>query len=319
MRIVFFSAPLLASIVFASAIPAQTVKPMTKLDTTNEVYFATICNGGESVAGVDREKGIHLWNLATGQQKLFKVDLDTQIDPGALACDRKTIAVGSTHGAVALLDLEGKVRKRAELKEEITGLALSPDGSKLTVSTANSPVQLWDVASGSREWSGSTSFGNTYGARISPDGKSVFATDGDTYVRAYNATGGKLVYAAEGDLLEPFDVSVSADGRTLAVAGAEGRVELRESATGKILKKSSSCGNPIFLVTMSPTAPTVLALILDEMTLHPAGIGYWNVNTTELKRLSIDPKTVIGMGSDAKGLLLVRQESPAKLSVERVE
>ena len=49
-------------------------------------------------------------------------------------------------------------------------MALSPDGRKLTVSTANSPVQLWDVASGSREWSGSTTFGNTYGARISPDG-----------------------------------------------------------------------------------------------------------------------------------------------------
>jgi WD40 repeat protein len=262
MRIVFFCAALLVSLVFANTIPAQTVKPMTKLDTTGEVYFAAICNGGENVAGVDREKGIHLWNLATGQQKLFKADLDTQIDPGALACDRKTIAVGSTHGAVALLDFEGSVRKRAELKEEITGMALSPDGRKLTVSTANSPVQLWDVASGSREWSGSTTFGNTYGARISPDGKSVFAADGDTYVRAYNATDGKLVYAAEGDLLEPFDVSVSADGRTLAVAGAEGRVELRESASGKILKKSSSCGNPIFLVTMSPTAPTVLALIL---------------------------------------------------------
>src|ERR1700747_1825040 len=154
MRIVFFSAQLLVSLVFAGAIPAQTVKPMTKLDTTGEVYFAAICNGGESVAGVDREKGIHLWNLATGQQKLFKADLDTQIDPGALACDRSTIAVGSTHGAVALLDFEGKVRKRAELKEEITGMALSPDGSKLTVSTANSPVQLWDVASSSRAWDG---------------------------------------------------------------------------------------------------------------------------------------------------------------------
>jgi WD40 repeat protein len=319
MRIDFFSAPLLVSLVFANTIPAQTVRSMTKLDTTGEVYFAAICNGGENVAGVGREKGIHLWNLATGQQKLFKADLDTQIDPGALACDQKTIAVGSIHGTVALLDFEGKVRKRTELKEEITGMALSPDGRKLTIGTANSPVQLWDVASGSREWSGSTTFGNTYGARISPDGKFVFATDGDTYVRAYNATDGKLVYAAEGDLLEPFDVSVSADGRSIAVAGAEGRVELRESASGKILKKSSSCGNPIFLVTMSPTAPTVLALILDEMTLHPAGIGYWNTNTTELKQLAIDPKTVIGMGSDAKGLLLVRQESPAKLSVDRVE
>ena len=96
MRIVFFSAPLLVPLVFANTIPAQTLKPMTKLGTTGEVYFAAICNGGENVAGVDREKGIHLWNLATGQQKLFKADLDTQIDPGALACDRRTIAVRLT-------------------------------------------------------------------------------------------------------------------------------------------------------------------------------------------------------------------------------
>src|SRR5215467_2056265 len=195
MRTAFFSAPFLVSLLFANTIPTQTVTSIAKLDTTDAVYFAAICNGGENVAGVGREKGIHLWNLATGQQKLFKADPDTQIDPGALACDQKTIAVGSIHGAVALLDFEGKVRKRTELKEEITGMALSPDGHKLIISTANSPVQLWDVASGSREWSGATTFGNSYGARISPDGKSVFAADGDTYVRAYNATDGKLVYA----------------------------------------------------------------------------------------------------------------------------
>src|SRR5215472_14442051 len=151
MRIVFSFAPLLVSLVFTYTVPAQTVRSMTKLDTTGEVYFAAVCNGGENVAGVDREKSIHLWNLTTGQQKLFKADLDAQIDPLALACDQKTIAVGSTHGTVALLDLEGKVRKRAELKEEIINMALSPDGSKITISTTKSPVQLWDVASGSRE------------------------------------------------------------------------------------------------------------------------------------------------------------------------
>ena len=62
---------------------------------------------------------------------------------------------------------------------------------------------LWVLLS--RVWSGTTSFGNTNGARISPDGKSVFAADGDTYLRAYDIKG-KLIYAAEGDLLEPFDV-----------------------------------------------------------------------------------------------------------------
>jgi len=39
MRIVFFSAPLLVPLVFANTIPAQTVKPMTKLDTTGENHL----------------------------------------------------------------------------------------------------------------------------------------------------------------------------------------------------------------------------------------------------------------------------------------
>lgn len=304
--------------VVGNATSAQTVKPLVTLDTSGEGYFVVVCGGGESAVAVDQANDIHLWNLATREQMLFKAGLDAPVNPGALACNQKTIVVGSVHGTVILLDFDGKERRRLEMREEVIGLALSPDGDKLAVSTTISPVQLWDVASGSREWSGTTSFANTYGARFSPDGKSLFAADGDTYVRSYDI-GGKLVYAAEGDLLEPFDVSVSADGKTLAVAGAEGRIELRDSATGKVLKKSTSCGNPIFLVTISPKALTVLALILDASTLHPSGIGYWNANDIELKQLTVDPKTVIGMGSDAKGLLLIRQESPAKLSVERVE
>ena len=308
----------LVSFFLANASSAQTVKPMTKLDTSGEVYFAVVCSGGESIAAVDRATDLHLWNLGTGGQRLFKDGLDAQVDPGALACDQKTIVVGSVHGTVAVLDFDGRVRQRIELKEEVTGLALSRDGNKLAVSTADSPVQLWDVSSGSREWSGTTTFANTYGARISPDGKSVFAADGDTYVRAYDIKG-KLAYAAEGDLLEPFDVSVSADGKILAVAGAEGTIELRDSATGKVIKKSTSCGNPIFLVTISPKALKVLALILDASSLKPAGIGYWNSSDTELKQLAVDKKTVVGMGSDAKGLLLIRQDSPVELIVERVE
>ena len=216
------------------------------------------------------------------------------------------------------LAFDGQVKQRLDFADYVYSLTLSRDGNKLAVGTANSPIQFWDLASGSREWIGTTSFGNTYGTRISPDGKSVFAADGDTYLRAYDIKG-KLIYAAEGDLLEPFDVTVSADGTRLAVAGAEGRLELRDSSTGQILKKSSSCGNPIFAVAMSPKTLTVLAFILNASTLLPAGIGYWNVNDPQLKQLTVDPKTVVGMGSDARGLVLIRQDSPARLSIERVE
>lgn len=318
MKAVLFRAACLALVVPAASVPGQTVKPMAKLNTGAKIAFAVVCGGGETIAGVDRANEVHVWNVAAGQERLLKADLDAQIDPGALACDQKTIAVGSIHGTVVILDSEGKVKQRADLKEEITGLTLSADGSRLAVSTANSPVQLWDVASGAREWIGTTTFANSNGARISPDGKYVFAVDGDTHVRAYDAKG-KLLYAAESNLLEHFGVTVSTDGKTLAVAGAEGTVELRDSATGKLLKKSAGCGNPIFLVAMAPKTPTVLALILDAYTLHPAGIGYWNANSGELKQLPVDSTTVVGFGSDAKSLLLVRQESSQTLSVERVE
>ena len=307
-------------VVFVSTDPssAQTIKKIAKLDTSGDVSFAVLCGGGESAVAVDQANDVHLWNLATGQHHLVKTSLNAQIDPLALACEQKKVAVGSVHGTVILLDFDGQVKQRLDLKEEIIGLKLSRDGNKLAVSTTNSPVQLRDLASGSREWMGITSFGNTNSARISPDGKSVFAADGDTYLRAYDIKG-KLIYAAEGDLLEPFDVSVSADGTMLAVAGAEGRLELRDSSTGEVLKKSSSCGSPIFVVTMSPKALTVLALIVDASSLLPVGVGYWNADDPQLKQLTVDPKTVVGMGSDANGLVLIRQDSPATLSIERVK
>ena len=102
--------------VLSNASSAQTVKPLAKLDTSGDVYFAVVCAGGESIAAVDRLNNIHLWNLATGRQRLLKDSLDAPVDPGALACDQKMIAVGSLHGTVALLDFDGQVRNRVELK-----------------------------------------------------------------------------------------------------------------------------------------------------------------------------------------------------------
>ncbi len=69
MRKVPIAMAWLVSFVLVSASSAQTVKPMAKLDTSGEVYFAVVCGGGESVAAVDRANDIHLWNLATGAQK----------------------------------------------------------------------------------------------------------------------------------------------------------------------------------------------------------------------------------------------------------
>ena len=300
-----------------AAVTAQTVKPVTTLVTPAPLTFAIVCDGGESVVGVARQHDVFVWSLASGARRAIN-GVSGHIAASAVTCNRKALALGSNDGTVVLFDAAATEQRRIQLQGEVAALALSADGELLAAATIFSPVQLWDVASGKLQWTGSTDFGNTVGTRIAPDGSLIVTADGDTHVRAYDRKG-NLLYATETGLLEPFDLSLSADGKAFTVAGAEGAIELRDSATGKMLKRSNKNGNPIFALVMAPEGRKVLGLELDDYRMDPAGIAYWNVDVGDLKNLHLDNKTLLGFGKGEKSLLLVRQEAPGKLSVESVE
>lgn len=315
MKINFVMATFL---LLCGSIYGQTVSPVAKLEAPGGLIFAMVCDGGESVVALAGQNDVYAWSLPSGDRRTLKTGLDGHVDPGAIACNRKMFAVGSTHGTVVVLDAGGAEQHRMELKEEVTFLTFSADGTMLAVTTANSPVQLWDVASGKALWKGSTDFGNSYGASIAPNGDLIVTADGDTHVRAYDRKG-KFLYAADGGLLEPFDVSLSADAKTFTVAGAEGIIELHDAATGKLLKKSANSGNPIFLLAMAPQGRKVIGFVLDAYRMYPAAVAYWDPDSGGLKNLPLDAKTLLGIGRDDKSLLLVRQESPGRVVVERVD
>ena len=295
----------------------QIVRPVAKLEAPGKLNFAVVCEGGASVVGVAGEHEVFVWSLPSGARRTIG-GMKGHISPVGVACNRKALALGSSVGTVVVFDAAGGERRRIELKAEVAALAFSADGERLAAATQNSPVQMWDLASGKLQWAGSTDFGNTTGIRIARDGDLIVATDGDTYIRAYDHDG-KLRYTAESGLLEPFDLSLSADGKTFAVAGAEGTIALHDTGSGKLLKKSGNSGNPIFALVMAPAGMTVIGMELDDFRMEPAGIAYWNADGGELKNLAKDAKTLLGFGKGEKSLLLVRQEGPGKISVESVE
>jgi len=307
-----------AFLALCGSVYGQTVKPVAQLDAPAGLIFAMVCDGGESVVALAGQNDVYAWSLPSGTRRALKTGIDGHIDPGAVACNRKMFAVGSAHGTVVVLDAGGAERHRMELKEEVTFMAFSADGAMLAVTTANSPVQLWDVASGKALWKGTTDFGNSYGASIAPDGNLIVAADGDTHIRAYDRKG-KFLYAADGGLLEPFNVSLAGDAKTFTVAGAEGIIELRDAATGKLLKKSANSGNPIFLLAMAPQGRKVIGFALDAYRMDPAAVAYWDPDGGELKNLPLDAKTLLGIGRNDKSLLLLRQESSGKVVVESVD
>jgi WD40 repeat protein len=295
----------------------QTVKPFAKLEAPSALSFAAVCEGGESVVGVAGQHNVWVWSLPSGTRRTIN-GITGHIPQAGVACNRKALALGTTQGTVAIFDASGTERRRIELKDEIAAMAFSSDGQLLAAATINSPVQLWDLTSGKLLWTGLTNFGNSTGIRIAGDGNLIVTSDGDTHVRGYDRKG-NLLYAAEAGLLEPLDLSISADGKTFGVAGVEGAIALHDSLDGKMLKKSGSSGNPIFLLAMAPVGTKAIGLELDDFRMDPVGIAYWNADGGELKNLAIDVKTVLGIGKGDKTLLLVRQEAPGKISVESVE
>jgi uncharacterized membrane protein len=113
---------------------------------------------------------------------------------------------------------------------------------------------------------------------------------------------------------------LSADGGTFALAGAEGTIELHDTATGKQLKKSERNGNTtIYRVAISADGKDVVALVQDDgYQQADVAIGFWNTENSRLQQLAVDVSTVIGFGSSDTGLLLLRQESPGHISIDRV-
>jgi WD40 repeat protein len=316
-----FAALLFRSTVFCSTLAgplcAQTLKPVAKLEAPAALAFALVCDGGQSLLGIAGHHDASLWSLPLGTRSSL-AGLSGIIGRSAVACNQKAVALGTDEGNIVIFDALGAERRRIKLEGEVAAVALSADGTLLAAATIYSPVQLWDAGSGKHLWTGTTNFGNSNGIRIAPDGNLILSVDSDTHVRRYDRSG-KLLYTADAGPLEPFGVSLAPDGKAFAVAGAEGTIDLHDASTGELLKRSARGGNPIFGLVMASGGKKVIGFELDDYHMHPAGIAYWNADGGELKHIELDAKTLVGLGKGEKSLLLVRQESAGKISIESVE
>jgi WD40 repeat protein len=306
------------SITLSAAVFAQVANPLAKLEAPAPLNFVVVCDGGGSLVGVTAKSEVYSWSLPSGTRQTINL-IGGPVSWGKVACNSNLLALGLNSGAVVVFDPAGAERRRIDIKGSVGAIAVSADGSLLAAATSLDPLRVWDVASGKHLWSGSNDFGNTQTIAISPDGNLIIAADTDTHIRAYNRQG-KLAYSVDSGLLELFGLGFSLDGKEFTVGGAEGALALYDTATGRKLKTSENSGNTIWRIVMSPSGAKVMAEEEDDgYRMDTVAVGLWDTSGTQLKKLPVDPKTVIGFGRNAKQLLLVRQDSPGQIVVDSVE
>src|SRR5262249_46234179 len=112
------------------------------------------------------------------------------------------------------------------------GLAYSPDGRLLAVTTEEPAVGLWDVATGHevRSFRGHTAL--VKNVAFSPDGRLVASGAGDLVrsdpgeVKVWEADGGREVYQLRGHTDPIYGVTFSPDGRRLVSASEDQTVKV---------------------------------------------------------------------------------------------
>jgi eukaryotic-like serine/threonine-protein kinase len=150
-------------------------------------------------------------------------------------------------------------------KEEVWGLAFSPDGRILASASDDYLIKLWDVRAG-RELHTLEGHGSLVTAvAFSPDGKLLASSSYDMKIRLWNPATGEFLAILEGHTDRIRALAFSPDGSTLASAGRDRTVRLWDVASRRP-RSTPLTGHTgwIYALAFAPDGKTLLSGALDK-------------------------------------------------------
>jgi WD40 repeat protein len=282
---------------------------------------------GEWVAGVQRERSILLWNVATGKVVRRFQQPRERIVSVAFTADGKTLISGGDQVRFWDVATGKSIRQLTPPPRSGSHIALAPDG-RMLATWGECELVLWDLKAGRQRRLAVGHQGPVHRVAVSPNGRlAATACFGDVARLWDLATGRELrqfpglgdegtagvAFSADGRLLaipdavatvrlwntdtgaevrrlaveRPMDVAFSADGKVLVTASQGSVVHLWDPATGKKLRQL----NLSAFRTGPGGGDFSVALSPDGQLLAAAGsaVVIWRLDSGKLWRRLTEP------------------------------
>ena len=175
-------------------------------------------------------------------------------------------ALQTTATGQALPDNTGEVDPLEGQASQTNGAALSADGRRALLASADRSVRLWDVEAGRerRRFIGHTA--SVWSVAFSPDGKRALSGGADQTVRLWDVDSGSELRRFEGHAGLILCVSFAPDGKRALSAALDHSIVLWDVATGKELRRLDGVAHDVNAVAFAPSGSE--ALLCGDNVIH---------------------------------------------------
>jgi polar amino acid transport system permease protein len=201
---------------------------------------ASLSTEGRTVAGVDTDGVVHVWDVAAGQL-LQSIGSGLNANRAlALSSDGTLVAAGNgeniqiwdARSGDAVQTLQGYWEDESEQEDwlghdkDVTVLAFSPDGTILASGGADKIIVIWELESGEVKGIGDGHFGAITTLVFDQQGRTLLSGSSDNKAKTWRVPGGKVSGTYVGHLGIVKGVAFGPDAESLVTAGDDGTVRL---------------------------------------------------------------------------------------------
>jgi WD40 repeat protein/class 3 adenylate cyclase len=192
-----------------------------------------------------------LWDLTRDRRLIRSFSLrqefeDVQTPRGiAVSPDGETLAITQRGGTVELLDTTTLQRRRTLRAMEgfAAAVAFSPNGRLLAVGGEKGSVALWNARTLRPAGVLRGPSADIQALAFSPDGESIAAAEVDAErPRLYVWDVRRRAMTMRADTPDVTSLAFSPDGRLIALAGTDGGTEIRDTRSGRVVKRIPAAG-----------------------------------------------------------------------------